>query len=91
MRKIFLTALVGSAALGLAACDTDPDTVEEGDTTIVAEEPAPTVTETTVVNPGDTPTDGSTVSVGPDGVNADVDAGDVRVTTDGDSATVTTD
>jgi starvation-inducible outer membrane lipoprotein len=89
MRKLILTALAGTAALGLAACDSDPDTIEDGDTTIIAEEPAPTVTETAVVT--ETPNDGSTVSVGPNGVNADVDAGDVRVTTDGKSATVETD
>jgi hypothetical protein len=94
MKKIILTAVLGSAALGLAACDNAADDVEES-TTVVTEDPAmdpaPAVTETA---PSDTatPTDGSTVSVGPDGVEADVDAGDARVRTDGDgTTTVTTD
>jgi len=92
MKKIILTAVLGSAALGLAACDNAADDVEES-TTIVTEDPAPapTVTETATVDPA-TPTDGSTVSVGPDGVEADIDAGDARVRTDGDgTTTVTTD
>jgi uncharacterized lipoprotein NlpE involved in copper resistance len=90
MKKIILTAMLGTAALGLAACDNAAD---EGDTTVITEEPAPapTATETAVVDPA-TPTDGSTVSVGPDGVEADIDAGDARVRTDGDgTTTVTTD
>ena len=92
MKKIILTAVLGTAALGLAACDNAAD---EGDTTVVTEDPAPmpTATETAVVGvPAATPTDGSTVSVGPDGVEADIDAGDARVRTDGDgTTTVTTD
>src|SRR5690606_13745482 len=88
MRKLILTAAVGAAALGLAACDNAADEVDEGDTTVITEEPTPTATETAWM---ETPDDGSTVSVGPDGVNADVDAGDVRVSTDGRSATVETD
>lgn len=90
MKKLILTAVLGTAALGLAACDNAADDVDEGDTTVITEEPAPTVTETTVVE-GETPSDGSTVSVGRDGVSADVDTGGTRITTDGDSATVTTD
>jgi hypothetical protein len=92
MKKIILSAVLGTAALGLAACDNAAD---EGDTTVVTEDPAPmpTATETAVVvDPAATPTDGSTVSVGPDGVEADIDAGDARVRTDGDgTTTVTTD
>lgn len=94
MKKIILTAVLGTAALGLAACDNAADEVDEGDTTVITEEPAPTVTETSVVDPAATPTpdDGSTVSVGPDGVSADVDTGTARVRTDGDgTTTVTTD
>lgn len=93
MKKIILTAVLGSAALGLAACDNAADDVEEN-TTVVTEDPAPvpTATETAVVDPEATPTDGSTLSVGPDGVEADIDAGDARVRTDGDgTTTVTTD
>ena len=90
MKKLILTAVLGTAALGLAACDNAADDVDEHETTVINEEPAPTATETTVVE-GETPSDGSTVSVGTEGVSADVDAGDARVTTDGDSATVTTD
>lgn len=88
MRKFILTAAICTAAFGLAACDNAPDEVDEGDTTFITEQPAPTATETAWV---DAPDDGSTVSVGPDGVSADVDAGDVRVSTDGRSATVETD
>lgn len=91
MKKIILSAVLGTAALGLAACDNAAD---EGDTTVVTEDPSPmpTATETAVVDPAATPTDGSTVSVGPDGVEADIDAGDARVRTDGDgTTTVTTD
>lgn len=50
MKKFVLTALAGTAALGIAACDNSPDTVEEGDTTITTE-PMPTATETTTVDP----------------------------------------
>ena len=65
MKKIILSAVLGTAALGIAAV---------------------------VGDPAATPTDGSTVSVGPDGVEADIDAGDARVRTDGDgTTTVTTD
>ena len=90
MKKLILTAILGTAALSLAACDNAADDVDEGDTTVINEEPAPTATETTVVE-GESPSDGSTVSVGTDGVNADIDAGDTRVTTDGNNTTVTTD
>ena len=90
MNKLILTAVLGTAALGLAACGDTAD--DDADTTVITEEPAPVVTETTMVDPGATPDDGSTVSVGPDGVNADIDAGDTRVTADSDgNATVTTD
>lgn len=90
MKKLILTAVLGTAALGLAACDNAADDVDEGDTTVINEGPAPTATETTVID-GTTPDGGSTVSVGPDGVSADVNADGTRVTTDGNSATVTTD
>ena len=92
MKKIILTAVLGTAALGLTACDNAADEVDEGDTTVITGEPAPTVTETTVVDPAATPDAGSTVSVGRDGVTADVDTGTARVRTDGDgTTTVTTD
>lgn len=92
MKKLILTAVLGTAMLGLAACDDTADDVDEADTTVVTEEPAPVVTETTVVDPAAQTDDGSTVSVGPDGMSADIDAGDTRVTADSDgNATVTTD
>jgi len=74
MKKIILTAVLGTAALGLAACDNAADDVDES-TTVVTDDPAlepaptpvPTVTETsTTVIDGtdDEPTVEATV--GPD-------------------------
>jgi ABC-type glycerol-3-phosphate transport system substrate-binding protein len=84
MRKLILTAVLGSAALGLAACGNDADDAASGagDTTIVETQPAPTATETTVVTDSATPSDGSTVSVGPDGASASIDTGNTQVTAD---------
>lgn len=93
MKKIALTAL--AASLALAACaDSTPDDAEvtaEGDTTII--EPGPTATETTVVTtPGATPAaTGDSVSVGPDGVKADVGDEDTRVKVDTDNGTLKVD
>ena len=93
MKKLAFTAL--AAALALAACDNTPkddvaatETGTAADTTVVT--PAPTATETTVVTtPGATTTatattnaDGDKVSVGPNGVTADVGDGDTRVRVD---------
>ena len=102
MKKLALSALV--AAFALAACDNTPAddtastedaataaTAAAGTTTVV---PGPTATETTVVTtPGATTTtnaNGDKVSIGPDGVSADVGDGDtrVRVNTDNPSMTV---
>ena len=91
MKKLTLATLAATAALGLAACDSGPDetTTVDADTTMV--EPMPTATETVAVpTDGETPTDGSTVSVGPDGVTGTVDAGDATVSTDGTTTTVET-
>jgi hypothetical protein len=84
-------AIPALAALTLAACaDSTPDDADamattEGDTMMV--EPAPTATETTVIT---TPADGTTtttdtgdrVSIGRDGVTADVGDADTRVKVD---------
>ncbi|WP_305097224.1 hypothetical protein [Croceibacterium aestuarii] len=93
MKKLILTAAVAAAALSLGACDNDADdaATEGADTTIVETQPAPTATETTVVTEEATPSDGSTVSMGPDGASADIDAGDTRITADSSgNATVKT-
>ncbi|RYD96572.1 MAG: hypothetical protein EOP61_17815 [Sphingomonadales bacterium] len=104
MNKFAITAL--AAAFALAACDSTPNddtattagdttaTVDAGtDTTTVV--PGPTATETTVVTPGATATtttnaNGDKVSIGPDGVAADVGDSDtrVRVNTDNPSMTI---
>jgi hypothetical protein len=96
MKKLALSALV--AALALAACDNTPNddvaATEAGaaatDTTVVV--PGPTATETTVVTPGATATattDSDKVSVGPNGVTADVGDGDTRVRVDTNNPNVT--
>jgi hypothetical protein len=97
MKKLALSALV--AALALAACDNTPNddvaATEAGaaatDTTVVV--PGPTATETTVVTtPGATATattDGDKVSVGPNGVTADVGDGDTRVRVDTNNPNLT--
>jgi hypothetical protein len=82
MKKIILTAVLGTAALGLAACDNAADDVDES-TTIVTEEPAvepaPVVTETAVVE-------------GDADVDVDVDEPDVEATIGPDpSATIRAD
>lgn len=103
MNKIFLSAFATVAALGLSACDsgepvptpsesaaTDDsaamDTGAGTDTTTVVTTPAPGATATT-----DT---GDTVTVGEDGITADLNGSDtsVRADVDGDpSITVKTD
>ena len=95
MKKFALPAL--AAALALAACadstpdDADATTAATDDTT--AMEPAPTATETTVVTPpgATTTTDanGDKVSIGPDGVKADVGDADTRVKVDTKNDTLT--
>lgn len=96
MKKFAIPAL--AAALALAACaDSTPDDADamattENDTTMV--EPAPTATETTVITQ---PVDGTTtttdtgdrVSVGRDGVTADVGDADTRVKVDTKDGTLT--
>lgn len=86
MKNIIMTALLGTTALGLAACDNAADDVEES-TTVVTEDPAmdpapaPTVTETAVVD-GEADAD----------VDVDVDEPDVEATIGPDpSATVRAD
>lgn len=97
MKKLVFPAL--AAALALAACDSSPETDEtaadvaadgsamtaqDGDTVVV---PGPTATETTVVGaPADT---SDRVSVGPDGIKADVGDADTRVEIDTSNKTVT--
>ncbi len=96
MNKFALPVL--AAALALGACDSTPEadeaamadgaatTAAGGDTTVVV--PGPTATETTVVAaPADT---GDRVSVGPNGVSADVGDADtrVKVNTDGNTVSV---
>ena len=97
MKRIAFAAL--AAAFTLAACDATPNddtaTAETGagvtDTTVAA--PVPTATETTVVTtPGATTTATSTgdkVTVGPNGVTADVGSGDTRVKVNTDNPTLT--
>ncbi|MGN3974115.1 hypothetical protein [Tsuneonella sp. SYSU-LHT278] len=98
MKKLLFPAL--AASLALAACDSARETDEagadvaaedtaataaDGDTTVVV--PGPTATETAVV---DTATDTSDrVSIGPDGVKADVGDADTRVKVDTSGKTVT--
>ncbi|ANY19726.1 hypothetical protein A6F68_01209 [Tsuneonella dongtanensis] len=94
MKKFAIPAL--AAALALAACadstpeDADAMATAEGDA--AAMEAAPMATETTVVT---TPADGTTatdtsdkVSIGPDGVKADVGDADTRVKVDTNSGTL---
>jgi hypothetical protein len=99
VKKLAFTTL--AAGLALAACDNTPNDdvaatetgAAAGDTTVVV--PAPTATETTVVTtPGaattaTTTADGDKVSVGPDGVTADVGDGDTRVRVDTDNPSMT--
>jgi len=92
MQKIAMIALAASLALAACADSTpdDADTVAEGDTTTIVE-PGPTATETTVVTtpvPGATST-GDRVSIGPDGVKADVGDADTRVRVDTRDGTLT--
>ena len=98
MKKLVFPAL--AAALALAACDSARETDDaatdlsadgaattaaDGNTTVVV--PGPTATETTVVG---TPADTSDrVSIGPDGVKADVGDADTRVEIDTSGKTVT--
>ena len=100
MRKLALTAI--AVAFALAACDNTPNddvaaadpsatVAGETDTTVVV--PGPTETATTVVTtPGATTTatgSGDQVSIGPDGVRADVGSGETRVRIDTESPTLT--
>lgn len=97
MKKIAFAALAG--ALVLVACDNTPNddtaaadtatTADGTDTTVVV--PGPTATETTVVTtPGTTATtSGDQVSVGPNGVTADVGDGDTRVRVETRDPTIT--
>jgi len=66
MKSLILTAVLGTAALGLAACDNAADDVDEGDTTVITEEPAPVVTETTVVDDPDADDPDVEVTIGSD-------------------------
>ncbi len=94
MKTIAYAAM--AAAFALTACDSAPDaddavateTAAAGaDTTVVV----PAATETTVVTtPGETSTStGDRVSVGPNGVSADVGNGDTRVRVNTDDPTLT--
>ncbi|GGD99643.1 hypothetical protein GCM10011515_19340 [Tsuneonella deserti] len=105
MTKFAFTAVAAALALAAcdnngaddtAAADataTETATTAAGDTTIVT--PAPTATETTVVtNPGATATtttnaNGDKVTVGPNGVAADVGDSETRVRVDTNNPTLT--
>jgi hypothetical protein len=105
MKKLALTALAAAFALAACDNTPNDDTATTaGDTTATVDAgtdtttvvPGPTATETTVVTtPGATATtttnaNGDKVSIGPDGVTADVGDSDtrVRVNTDNPSMTV---
>ncbi|WP_126174764.1 hypothetical protein [Tsuneonella rigui] len=105
MKKLALTALAAAFALAACDNTPNDDTATTaGDTTATVDAgtdtttvvPGPTATETTVVTtPGATATtttnaNGDRVTVGPDGVTADVGDSDtrVRVNTDNPSMTV---
>lgn len=105
MKKLALTTLAAAFALAACDNTPNDDTATTaGDTTATVDAgtdtttvvPGPTATETTVVTtPGATATtttnaNGDKVSIGPDGVSADVGDSDtrVRVNTDNPSMTV---
>ena len=89
MKKIAI-ALAVPAMFALGACA--EEAAEESETTIVeTEEPAPTMTETTVVDPQ---AESDSLTVDEDGVSADINDGDTSVEADLDedpSATVNVD
>ena len=94
MKKFAFTT---AAALALAACaDSTPDDADAAATAAddtAAMEPAPMATETTVVTtPGATMTtnaNGDRVTIGRDGVKADVGDADTRVKVDTKNDTLT--
>lgn len=80
--KTLPALLAGAALLALAACGGSAD--DPAETTVVETTetvPAPTVTETTIVEDGPDSGDDS-VTISEDGVTADVDDGDTSVTAD---------
>ena len=100
------TLLVASAALAVGACTQSDDAADTAATENAtgggmssdarAMAPAPTVTETTVIRESDgrstADATGDRVTIGPDGVSADIGDGDTRVRADVDedpSVTVT--
>ncbi len=96
MKNLTLTAAMASACLGLAACDSANDaTTSETADPAATHSPADSAAET--VSPSDrvvidneagvnADPDGTTLSVGPDGTELDIDEGEVdaNVDTDGD-------
>lgn len=92
MKRLLLSVAACVALTGVAACDndadygaSDADTAATSETTVVeTTAPAPTVTETAVVAtpaPTDTPDPQNTVTIGPNGVSAEVHSGDTTVRT----------
>ena len=96
MKKILISALVATSALGLAACGEEATTTDD---TVMTDGADTTSMDdgTMAADPveGDAPSvdgDGAdTVSVGEDGVSANINEGDTSVSVDEDGATVTTD
>lgn len=97
MKKILISAVIATSALGLAACGEEATTTD--DTTVMQDDADGTSVDdgTAAVEPMVDPavdgtTDGAdTVSVGQDGVSADINEGDTAVSVDENGATVTTD
>ncbi len=82
MIKFSLSAVSAIALLGLTACG---DTVEEGDTTVVATEPADTGAYDAPAPESDVDAEtADSVTISEDGVTADISGGDVSVNADAD-------
>ena len=76
-----------AAALALGACSdaNAPETAPEGEDTVVVQDTVPAPTETTVVvDENGAATDGDSVSIGEDGIEANVGDEDTRVRADVD-------
>lgn len=92
MKKLAFV-FTGAAAVALSACGGANDSAADdtADSAMVADAPAPTVTETTVVRDadGNDSPEPDRVTVGPDGVKVDVDSNGTRVQADSDGGSVT--
>ena len=92
-RTLALAGLAAALSLGACAENEAADETAADETTVTETVAVPAATETTVVREGET-VDGDRVSIGEDGVEADVNDGDTRVRADVDddpSLTVETD